>query len=450
MRKTYEGVRVMKKKKGRKKILIIIGVVVVGAVLVTLNLGGSQRGTVEVQTRKISKADVRSVVSGSGTVQPKTKVNITSEVTAEVFNIAVKEGDFVGRGQLLIQLDTLQAQKDMESALYAANELEARLEGAQVNLDRYKDEYERQSQLYDKKLTSEQAYRDAFYTFKNQEANVAAMNEQKRAAFSRLDKARDNLRKTTITSPMDGTITLVDVEVGEIAQAQTAFTQGRTLMIVSDLSSFEVEVEIDETDIADLELDQKATIEIDAFPDTTFEGHVAEIGNTAITTGYGSSDQSTNFRVKVALIDAHQKIRPGMSSTVDITTNEHNNVLTVPIQAVVMREFDPDSTKKAEDDTVADDGNVALASPISDSTTKAEEEKQESKEKVEKKGVFVNRDGVARFVEINTGINDQQNYEVLSGLEEGDEVITGSFRVLRSIKDSTSIKVENRRVGGES
>jgi HlyD family secretion protein len=440
----------MKKKKGKKKLLIIIGAVVVVIVLVILNLGGSQRGMVSVQTKKIAKADVLSLVSGSGTVQPKIKVNITSQVTAEVFNIAVREGDIVRRGKLLIQLDTLQAQKDMESALYAANEIEARLEGAQVTLDRYKDEYERQSSLYDKKLTSEQEYKDAFYSFKNQEANVAAMNEQKRAAFSRLDKARDNLRKTTIKAPMDGTITLIDVEVGEIAQAQTAFTQGRTLMIISDLSSFEVEVEIDETDIADLELMQKAKIEIDAFPDTTFEGRVAEIGNTALTSGYGSSDQSTNFRVKVALFDVHSKIRPGMSSTVDITTNEHNDVLTVPIQAVVMREFDPDSAKKSED-TDVDDGNVAVASPISDSAAAdVEDEVSTSKKKVEKKGVFVNRDGVARFVEITTGINDQQNYEVISGLEEGDEVITGSFRILRSIKDSTTIKVENRQVGGES
>jgi HlyD family secretion protein len=441
----------MKKKKGKKKKwLLIIGVVIVVVVLVVLNMSQSGRGLVSVQTKKIGKADVLSVVSGSGTVQPKTKVNITAEVTAEVFGLDVKEGDYVNRRQVLIRLDTLQAQKDMESALYAANELEARLEGARITLDRYKDEYERQSQLYEKKLTSEQAYKDAFYTFKSQEANYSALNEQKRAAFSRLDKAQDNLSKTTITAPMDGTITLVDVEVGEIAQAQTAFTQGRTLMIISDLSEFEVEVEIDETDIADLEMAQSAQIEIDAFPDTTFEGRVVEIGNTAITTGYGSSDQSTNFRVKVVLVNAHPKIRPGMSSTVDITTSEHKDVLTVPIQALVMREFDPDSLKETPPETDTEEGNVAVASTASDDAKETEVEGDDSKKKVDKKGVFVNRDGLARFVEVTTGINDQQNYEVLGGLEEGDEVITGSFRTLRTIKDSTTIKVENRQTGGES
>jgi len=436
----------MKKKNSKKKLLIILGGIIVVVILVVLNLGGSKRGVVSVQTKKIDRGDVLSQVSGSGTVQPKTKVNITSEVTAEVIGLFVKEGHFVSRGQKLIQLDTVQLSKDMESYLYASNELEARLEGARVMLDQYKDEYERQMALYEKKLTSERIYKEAFYSYKSQESNYAALNEQGRAASSRLDKARDNLSKTTITAPMAGTITLVDVEVGEIAQAQTAFTQGRTLMVVSDLSEFEVEVEIDETDIADLELAQKATIEIDAFPDTTFNGRVSEIGNTAITTGYGSSDQSTNFRVKVALVDVHPKIRPGMSSTVDITTNEHNDILTVPIQAVVMREFDPDSLKKSEEKP-SDDGNVAVASTIADTTGKAN---TGSKDKIEKKGVFVNRDGLARFAEITTGINDQQNYEVLSGLEEGDEVITGNFRTLRTIKDSTEIKVDNRRLEGES
>ncbi len=438
----------MKKKNNKKKLFIILGAVVVLAVLVVLNLGGSNRGTVSVQTKKVANGDVLSVVSGSGTVQPITKVNITSQVTAEVIAIEAKEGDYVNRGKTLVQLDTVQLQKDMESALYAANELEARLEGAQVMLEMYKDEYDRQSQLYEKDLTSERVYKDAYYSYKSQESNYNALSEQKRGAASRLDRARDNLSKTSITAPMDGTITLVDVEVGEIAQAQTAFTQGRTLMIISDLSSFEVEVEIDETDIADLEIAQKAEIEIDAFPDTTFEGRVAEIGNTAITTGYGSSDQSTNFRVKVALIESHPKIRPGMSSTVDITTNEHLDVLTVPIQAVVMREFDPDSLAQTEE-SEAEDGNVAVASPITDSAEVTEEDDAVDKKKIEKKGVFVNRDDLARFVEIETGINDQQNYEVLTGLSKGDEVIVGSFRTLRTIKDSTSISVEDRHAGGE-
>ncbi len=430
----------MSKKKGKKKWLFIIGAIVIVFILVVLNMSQSHRGSVKVQTRNVERGDVTSIVSGSGTVQPNTKVNITSEVTAEVINIPVKEGNYVTRGKVLIQLDTVQLKTDMESAMYNANELDARLEGAKVMLDQYKEEYERQKLLYEKNLTSEQIYKDSYYAYKNQEANYNALTQQKNAATSRLEKARDNLNKTTIKAPMDGTITLIDVEVGEIAQAQTAFTQGRTLMVISDLSAFEVEVEIDETDIAYLELAQKADIEIDAFPDTVFEGQVAEIGNTAMTTGYGTSDQTTNFRVKVSLVKSHPKIRPGMSSTVDVTTSHHEDVLTVPIQAVVMRSFDADSLAKAEEKADSgESGNVVMASPIEEE----EEESPDAGEKIDKTGVFVIRDGVAYFVEIKTGLSDQQNYEVLEGLSEGDEVITGSFRTLRTIKDSTAVEIDN-------
>lgn len=434
----------MSKKKSKKKWLFIIGGIVVVIVLVVLNLSQSSRGTVSVQTRKVERADVTSLVSGSGTVQPKTKVNITSEVTAEVISIPVKEGDYVIKGQTLLQLDTIQLKKDMESALYSANELDARLDGAKVLLDQYKEEYDRQKSLYDKNLTSEQVYKDSYYAYKNQEANYMALVEQKKAASSRLEKAKDNLNKTTIRAPMDGTITLTDVEVGEIAQAQTAFTQGRTLMVISDMSAFEVEVEIDETDIADLDLGQEAKIEIDAFPDTTFKGEVTEIGNTALTSGLGTSDQTTNFRVKVSIDDVNPKIRPGMSSTVDITTSHHPDVVAVPIQAVVMRSFDPDSLPTSDPEAQkAESGNVAMASPIVDSSAAKTENPDEEKKKIEKKGVFVVRDGVAHFAEITTGIADQQNFEVLGGLKEGDEVITGSFRTLRTIKDGTPVKIDN-------
>jgi HlyD family secretion protein len=431
------------KKKMKKKWFIIIGAVVVVIILVVLNLGQSNRGVVSVQTKKVTIGDVTSIVSGSGTVQPKTKVNITSEVNAEIIDLPVKEGDYVSRGQMLIQLDTIQLKKDMESSMFAANELEARLEGAQVALDQAKEEYERQQRLFDKSLTSEQVYKDAYYAFKSQETNYKALGQQVNAAESRLDKARDNLGKTTIKAPMEGTITLVDVELGEIAQAQTAFTQGRTLMVISDLSLFEVEVEIDETDIADLSFGQSAKIEIDAFPDTTFAGKVGEIGNTAITQGAGSNDQSTNFKVKVTVLDTNAKIRPGMSATVDITTNEHKGVLAVPIQAIVMRSFDPDSLKAGPEGKAADDGNVAVASTgtnaSGDSTVKAG-----TKKKIDKKGVFVNRDGTAKFIEIQTGIADEQDFEVLSGLQDGDEVVTGSFKTLRMLKDGDKIKVNNR------
>jgi HlyD family secretion protein len=430
----------MSKKRGMMKWLIGGGLVVVVTVFVYLNLGQSERGQVTVQTKKIAIADVTSIVSGSGKVQPNTKVNVTAEVNAIIINIPVKEGDFVTRGQTLLQLDTVQLKKDLESAVYSDNELEAVLKGAKVALDQHKEEYERQKSLFEKKLTSEQAYKDAYYAYQSQQASYGATEQQKNAAQARLEKSRDNLGKTTVKAPMDGIVTLVDAEVGEIAQAQTAFTQGKTLMVVSDLSGFEVEVEIDETDIADVRLNQNAKVAIDAFPDTTFVGAVTEIGNTATMSGLGTNDQATNFKVKVALLEANERIRPGMSATVDITTQERKGAVTVPIQAVVLRNPEEDSLGTAKEKNDTNSGNVAEASTTVEKKTAASTEKS----KKDKKGVFVNRDGKATFVEIKTGIADQQNYEVLDGLQVGDEVITGSFQTLRTIKSGASIKVDNK------
>jgi HlyD family secretion protein len=428
-------------KKSRKKWFWIGGAIIVVVGLIVANLMMSGNSAIMVQTKKAFSTDVMAVVSGSGRIQPKTKVNITSEVNAIIFGIPVKEGDFVSRGQVLLQLDTVQLKTDMESALYNYNELMAYLDGAHVMLNQRQEEYQRQKDLFDKKLTSEQMYKEMYYAWKNQEASVSAMEQQKNAASSRLEKARDNLRKATIRAPMDGIITLIDCEAGEIAQAQTAFTQGKTLMVLSNLSQFEVEVDIDETDIADLEVGQGAKIEIDAFPDTTFAGAVVEIGNTATAAGYGTTDQGTNFKVKVALNDINPKIRPGMSATVDITTKEHKDVLATLIQAIVVREFDPDSLKNSEAKPEPASGSVVVASTAPpDSSAAARSDK---KKKVEKKGVFVIRDGKARFVEIQAGIADKQNIEITSGLSKDDEVIVGSFRVLRTLAEGAAVKVDN-------
>lgn len=442
----------MEKKRSKKKPLLIIGGIVIVAIFVAATLFSNRENVETVQTKVVKRADIISEVSGSGRVEPKTAVNIISEVNAEIINLPVKEGDFVTEGQVLVQLDTVQLRSDMESALFSFQETKARVEGARVLLEQYKDEYDRQQGLWEKKLTSEQEYRNAKYAYQRQESEYDAWIQQMNSAESRLNKAKDNLSKTTIKSPMDGIVTLVDAEKGEIAQAQTSFTQGKTLMVVSDLSAFEIEVEIDETDIKNLELNQTAKVEIDAFPDTVFAGKVVEIGNTATTSGYGSNDQSTNFKVKVALTELHPKIRPGMSSTVDIVTSEHIDAVAVPIQAVVMRKFTPDSLAAfragmtAEDEvkpehTSESSGSVAYAAD--DEEPPKDAGSVDEDEKIDVKGVFVNRDGVAKFIEIETGIADQQYYEVLSGLEPETEVITGSFQTLRTIADGDKIEVHN-------
>lgn len=216
-------------------------------------------------------------------------------------------------------------------------------------------------------------------------------------------------------------------------------------MVISDISEFEVEVEIDETDVADLEVGQKASVEIDAFPDTVFAGKVIEIGNTATTSNLGTTDQETNFKVKVALSELDRKIRPGMSATVDITTNEHFGVLAVPIQALVMREVEPEEEEQANGEEEMS-GSVAVASTTDD--TLAEE--LDPQKKVEKEGVFVVRDGEAQFVAVETGIADQQNIEIANGLDSGDVVITGSYKTLRTLRDKTAVESKTEKPVGRN
>ncbi|MFQ6008700.1 MAG: efflux RND transporter periplasmic adaptor subunit, partial [Candidatus Zixiibacteriota bacterium] len=334
--------------KRKKKLLLIAGGVVIVTVIVIMNLTMSTTNAVSVQADTVKTRDLIETVSASGRIQPQTKVDITSEVNGEIIGLFVREGDTVQAGQLLVVLDTVQLRSNVDQALYAVNEINARLSGAKTALDEAEEEYERQKRLFENDLTSETMYKNAQYAYHKAKSTYEATVAQAQRAQAEYEKQLDNLRKAKITAPMTGVVTFLDCEVGEIAAAQTAFTQGRTLMTISNLNVFEVEVEVDETEITKVELGQEADIEVDAFPDTTFKGEVVEIGNTAIVTGLGSQDQSINFKVKVIFKDPNVKIRPGMSATVDITTAQRDDVLSIPYSAVVMRSINPDSLKRAQ------------------------------------------------------------------------------------------------------
>jgi HlyD family secretion protein len=252
------------------------------------------------------------------------------------------------------------------------------------------------------------------------------MLSQAKQGQSMYEKAVDNLGKTKITAPMDGVLTYLDAEVGEIAQAQTSYTQGKTLMIVSNMNAFEVAVDVDETEITKILLGQSAKIEVDAFPDTTFNGEVVEIGNTATTSNTGSTEQSTNFKVKILFTEGIAHIRPGMSASVDIITNTRSKILTVPYGAIVMRSAELDSSLRKD---------LKLPDAGSDSSTV-------SKKNEDIKGIFLAKSGKAKFTQVTTGIADQKNIEIITGVAEGDTVITGPFKILRAIKNDENIKIE--------
>jgi HlyD family secretion protein len=240
---------------------------------------------------------------------------------------------------------------------------------------------------------------------------------------------------------MDGMVTSLNAEVGEIVMIGTMNNPGTVIMTISDMSEIETEVEVDETDIADVELGQEAKIKIDAFPDTTFRGKVSEIGHTALISGMGTQDQVTNFLVKVVLSDSVPSLRPGMSASVDVTTKHRDNILNVPIQAVVMREEKTDSLKLKKEK-----GEGAMASEDSAS---AKEEGKKKKDKKEIEGVFIIDKGRAKFVKVETGIADQQNIEIVSGIAENDMIVTGSYKILRTLKDGDKVKI-SKKIEGES
>ncbi len=426
----------------RSKKFIVPAAVVLGVLVLYLAFGGSSGadGTI-VQADLAIRDDISEIVSASGRIQPQTKVDITAEVSAQVIRIFVKEGDLVERGELLLMLDTIQLQSDVSQARYSLDEITSRAEAGKAQLEIDRLESERQRKLYEQNLASETAATNARYQLENTQAGYRALLAQVETARARLEKALDNLSKTAIRAPMPGVVTYLSVEVGEIAQAQTAFTQGRTLMTVADLSVFEVEIDVDESEIAKLLLGQKAKIKVDAFRDTSFVGTVVEIGNSALISGQGTESYTTSFRVKVRFDVVEVTFRPGMSATVDITTNQAADALLVPYAAVVSREFDPDSLKaqtaEPESGGIIQQANAAPASTEAEKTAGSKK-----KAKVKRNGVYVIRSGKATFVEVATGIADERNIVALRGVVAGDTVISGSYQTLRKLTEGESVRID--------
>jgi HlyD family secretion protein len=409
--------------KKKKKIIIILGVIAVVAIIVVVNILKSGEKTYQVQAEKVQKSDLTSVVTANGKIVPRTDVQISAYVPAKIMKLPVEEGDKVKTGQLLVQLDATEYKA-------AVNQAKAQLASAKASLEQAQLVYNRQKELFEKKLSSEEQYDMA-----KTELDLAKARHQQ--AEANLDQAQYTLSKTTITSPMEGIVTSLNTEVGEIVMIGTMNNPGTVIMAVSDMSEIEAEVEVDETDIAEVEIGQEAEIEIDAYPDTTFRGKVTEIGHTARISGLGSQDQVTNFLVKVMLLDEVPSIRPGMSASVDITTNHRADVLNVPIQAVVMREEEEDTLTTKEK---KEGGAMASVDSVSKKINK-----KNKKEKKEIEGVFVVKEGRAKFVKVSTGIADQQNIELVSGINEDDMVVTGSYKILRTLKDGDKVKVTEKK-----
>jgi HlyD family secretion protein len=431
--------------KKKKKILIFGGIGLVVLLFIVFNLIMPKDKSVAVETDKVKKSDITATVSAEGKMEAETQVKISAYVPAKIIRLPVKEGDRVKSGQLLVQLDQVSYQAAVDQAQATLESYKARLRLAEATLEQSQLIYERQKKMYEQSLTSQEQFDAARTDYNARLAEVESNRHLVTQSKAALAQAQDNLDKTTITSPINGIITDLNAEVGEIVLVGTMNNPGTVILTVSDLSEIQADVDLDETDVASLSIGQKAMIKIDAIPDTSFNGVVTEIAGTGKVEGLGTQNQVTNFEVKVLLADQVSQVRPGMSCSVDITTAHHPGVLNLPIQAVVIREIDEDSLKSKA--VAKANSSEAIAAtdekkPAKDSLT------QEKKKKKEVEGVFVIKDGKAEFVPVQTGIADKQNLEIVTGISEGDQVITGTYRILRTLKDGDKVKVSKKPSGG--
>ena len=468
------------------KIVIAVVVLLLISVGVLASVKYSQRGVVTVQTGKVIREDIASVVTASGEVKPRNYINISAEYQGQLTEILVKEGDRVRKGRLLARIDEAQSLADVNAqkaaissaeadasaseAGFKAGEdnitvLEATLARSKADMERYRLDYERGQQLFKQGLIPKQDFEQRKAIFDSQTAAVTeatsrivqarAQLAQLRAQLSGtqrritqsqagLARVNDILRKHNVIAPLDGLVTYLPVRAGETVVPGVQNSAASTIMTIADMSIVTSEVKVDETDIVNVKLDQPADVTIDAIPGKTFKGHVIEIGNTAILRSTGlaasqsntSSQEAKDFKVVVAIDNPPDEIRPGLSCTSRITTATRKGTLAIPIQALTIRtKGDLEAAAKlAANKGKADTTPVQQLDPV-----KAKAMKEEIQ------GVFiVGKDNKAEFQKVETGISGTTDIEVLNGLSEGGEIITGPYQIIRTIKSGAVIKIDNK------
>jgi HlyD family secretion protein len=450
-----------------KKVLIGITAVVVIGGIVLYSIHQSTKDVVTVQTGKVLRQDLTSVVTASGEVRPREYTNVLGQGFGKITQIVVKEGDHVKKGDVLLHVESVQPAADVQaqkatvqSSVAAVDMTEANSKAAQAtlrqrqaDLDKAKFDWGRSQALYQDKLIAKSDFDASKSAYDAAVAAVAAARAQVQQnaatiqqANSNLDQNRaillhqaDVLSKTTYEAPIDGVVTYISVRVGENVVPGIQNAEGSYLLTISDMSVVTAEVKVDETDITTVKLGQLADVTIDALPGKSFKGQVTAVGDQAILRTSGqtttqteaNSQEARDFKVVVTLDNPPLGLRPGLSSTAKIQTAQAKQVLAIPIQALAVR-------TKQELALAAAGGKpnagVTLAAAKSDSSDPTKDEVQ---------GVFVIRAGKAVFVPVQTGITGVTDIEITSGLHEGDEIITGSYNVLRTLKPNSRTKVDN-------
>jgi HlyD family secretion protein len=464
--------------KKKYKIWLAVLAVIVLAVSVYVGVKKSRAGIVTVQTGRVVRQDLVSVVTASGEIKPRNYINIGANAMGRITEILVREGDHVRKGQLLARLESVQAAADVQAQKAALSSAEAEasaaeagvraadenlrtaaasVDRAQAELERASLNFKRAEQLYREKLIARQEFDQQRAEFESMDAALREAKarleqgkaqrgqtaaqlsaSQKRVAQLRaiVTRASDILEKHLAVSPLEGVVTNLPVRVGETVVPGIQNSQASLIMTIADMSLITAEVKVDETDIVSVKLGQEGDITIDAIPNRTFKGHVIEIGNTAILRSTGlaasqsaiSSQEAKDFKVVIALDAPPEEIRPGLSCTSKITTATRQKVLTIPMQALTIRQ-------KGDLEPRPKKGVQAAAKP---------DPVKEKERKEEVQGVFVIGVDKAVFHKVETGITGATDIEVLSGLKEGDEIITGSYKVIRTLANDARVKVDNK------
>ncbi|MCC1483025.1 efflux RND transporter periplasmic adaptor subunit [Winogradskyella immobilis] len=429
-----------------KNVKIVLGIVVF--VLIALIVGskmgafGKKGNFKTVSTKKVELKEIIEKVSATGKIQPEVEVKISSEVSGEIIELPFKEGQQVKKGDLLVKVnpDLIQSALNRTQASY--QNVRAGLEQAEANLKQAKADYERNQNLFERGVISKADWDRSVASYETAVASKSSAYYNVKSAAASVNEARDNLSRTTIYAPMSGTISMLGVELGERVVGTQQMT-GTEILRVANLNNMEVEVDVNENDIVKVNIGDTTIVEVDAYLKKEFSGIVTEIANSAA--GALAADQVTNFKVKVRIIEesyneltegkpeSYSPFRPGMTATVDVITNKRSKTVSAPISAIVIK-TDTSSVKKP----------YGSSTEINDDATPANEEKFEC--------VFVNENGKAKLRVVKTGIQDDTNIEIISGLKEGDEIITGPYNIVsKTLKpgDAIEVKGKNNRTNQE-
>ena len=401
-------------KKAKKIIFWLVVALLVFGVGGVVIKGAMAEKKVVVYTRPVERKTIVQAVSASGKIQPVVQVEMSAYVSAEITQLPVKDGQRVKKGDLLVELDSTRYRATRDGYVASVTAAQSQLKLAKVNLEQAKRDYERMENLHKQGLVSKSDLETALTKLEVQETMVRSAQDEIRRAGAQLRLAGDDVSKTVLNSPIDGVIIALNKEVGEMVVG-SGFTRD-VIMTVADLSTMEIEVEVDENDVPDVKIGQVATVTIDAFPKQKFEGKVTAIANSAKVTALGTQEETTSFNVKIRLSGDLGSLRPGMSGTAEIVTATKKDVLAVPIQCLTMRDPDADPKK-----------------PVS--MLRAD---------LLKEVVFTSNAGRAAMLQVTTGISSDFDMEVEGALEPGTELICGPFKVLnKELKVGDLLEVED-------